>query len=131
MDEEERLKAVTLSIPKRIYVVHRIWAGTDVVEFSGKNSLLSGKNSLVSGKKSFWRGKRGGGRMELNRKCGVVGTEYKLVVQPEMEESSRRRADYIVLQEAEPDVIKTVAWVLAQTVALHFYETCVPERPLA
>lgn len=30
--------------------------------------------------------------------------------------------EYIELQQAEPDMIKTIAYLLAQTVALHFYE---------
>ncbi len=34
--------------------------------------------------------------------------------------------DSIGLKAAQPDKIKTIAYLLAQTVALHFYETCAP-----
>ena len=35
---------------------------------------------------------------------------------------TRLQPDSIALKHAQPDQIKTIAYLLAQTVALHFYE---------
>ncbi|CAL8468601.1 g8141 [Coccomyxa elongata] len=48
--------------------------------------------------------------------------EFKVVVQRNMRDKSRIYEDHIALMQAEPDMIKTIAYLLAQTVALHFYE---------
>lgn len=47
-----------------------------------------------------------------------------MVVQRSMRDKSRIYEDHIALMQAEPDMIKTIAYLLAQTVALHFYEMC-------
>jgi hypothetical protein len=52
-----------------------------------------------------------------------------VVIDKDLPMKSRIREDYIALQQAEPDMIKTIAYLLAQTVALHFYEMCA--RPFA
>ena len=46
----------------------------------------------------------------------------RVTVIPDLEEKSQQLDDGIVLQQAELNNIKTIAFVLAQTVALHFYE---------
>jgi hypothetical protein len=43
-------------------------------------------------------------------------------VQHGLHEALQLHSDSIVLQSAQPDQIKTIAYLLAQTVALHFYE---------
>ncbi len=53
-----------------------------------------------------------------------VCAEFKVVVQRNMRDKSRIYEDHIALMQAEPDMIKTIAYLLAQTVALHFYEMC-------
>ena len=70
--------------------------------------------------------------------------EFRVVVQRSLRDKSAIHEDGIVLRHAEPDMVKTVAYLLAQTVALHFYEMwgaplpvgcpalpgCPPEPPL-
>ena len=56
--------------------------------------------------------------------CIWCGAEFKVVVQRNMRDKSRIYEDHIALMQAEPDMIKTIAYLLAQTVALHFYEMC-------
>ena len=50
--------------------------------------------------------------------------ELRVFVRPQMASESMILADSIGLKAAQPDKIKTIAYLLAQTVALHFYETC-------
>ena len=45
---------------------------------------------------------------------------------PDLDDGNVHAADCLVLERAEFNNIRTLAYVLAQTVALHFYETCVP-----
>ena len=47
-----------------------------------------------------------------------------MFVRPRMSNDSMILPDSIGLKAAQPDQIKTIAYLLAQTVALHFYETC-------
>ncbi|KAK9844072.1 hypothetical protein WJX81_003755 [Elliptochloris bilobata] len=49
--------------------------------------------------------------------------ELRVFVRPQMTSESMILADSIGLKAAQPDKIKTIAYLLAQTVALHFYET--------
>ena len=50
--------------------------------------------------------------------------EFRVFVRPRMSNDSMILPDSIGLKAAQPDQIKTIAYLLAQTVALHFYETC-------
>ena len=50
--------------------------------------------------------------------------EHRVAVQPGLRDKSAIHEDRIVLRQAEPDLVKTIAYLLAQTVALHFYEMC-------
>lgn len=50
--------------------------------------------------------------------------EFRVVVQRSLQDKSAIHEDRIVLQQAQPDMVKTIAYLLAQTVALHFYEMC-------
>ena len=43
---------------------------------------------------------------------------------PELEEAIVHQDDCLILEQANLNNLRTVAHVLAQTVALHFYETC-------
>lgn len=54
--------------------------------------------------------------------------EFKVLVQSSLRDPSRIGADHIMLQAAQPDMVKTIAYLLAQTVALHFYEMCAHPR---
>ena len=55
-------------------------------------------------------------------------------IQEGLHKATRLQSDSIALRDAQPDQIKTIAYLLAQTVALHFYEmwaACsqLPARP--
>jgi len=52
--------------------------------------------------------------------------EFRVFVRPQMSSDTAILPDSIGLKAAQPDKIKTIAYLLAQTVALHFYETCAP-----
>lgn len=54
----------------------------------------------------------------------LLTAEYRISVMPDLDEASVNAADCIVLERAEFNNIRTLSYVLAQTVALHFYETC-------
>ena len=43
-------------------------------------------------------------------------------IQDSLFQATRLQPDSIALKHAQPDQIKTIAYLLAQTVALHFYE---------
>lgn len=43
-------------------------------------------------------------------------------IREDLHEAVRLHSDSIALRQAQPDQIKTIAYLLAQTVALHFYE---------
>lgn len=43
-------------------------------------------------------------------------------IQESLFKATRLQPDSIALRHAQPDQIKTIAYLLAQTVALHFYE---------
>ena len=43
---------------------------------------------------------------------------------PELEEAIKHQDDCLILEQANLANLRTIAHVLAQTVALHFYETC-------
>ncbi|KAK9810680.1 hypothetical protein WJX73_010262 [Symbiochloris irregularis] len=49
--------------------------------------------------------------------------EYRVSVMPDLNDGDVHAADCLVLERAEFNNIRTLAYVLAQTVALHFYET--------
>ncbi len=51
-----------------------------------------------------------------------------MFVRPQMSSDTAILPDSIGLKAAQPDKIKTIAYLLAQTVALHFYETRAPAR---
>jgi hypothetical protein len=51
--------------------------------------------------------------------------EIKVIIDTGLAVKSGISEEFIALQQAEPDMIKTIAYLLAQTVALHFYEMCV------
>lgn len=59
-----------------------------------------------------------------------LGAEFKVVIDGGLSVKSGITEEYIALQQAEPDMIKTIAYLLAQTVALHFYEMCAHPRLL-
>ena len=48
--------------------------------------------------------------------------EFKVEIQDTLFAPTRLQPDSIALKHAQPDQIKTIAYLLAQTVALHFYE---------
>ena len=50
--------------------------------------------------------------------------DYRLEVVPDLAEAVVHEDDCLMLEQAEMTSLRTVAHVLAQTVALHFYETC-------
>ncbi len=56
--------------------------------------------------------------------------EFRVFVRPRMSNDSMILPDSIGLKAAQPDQIKTIAYLLAQTVALHFYETCAGAKGL-
>ena len=55
-----------------------------------------------------------------------MSAELRVAVRPALSCPSAIGEDRIVLQGAQPDLVRTIAYMLAQTVALHFYETCAP-----
>jgi len=48
--------------------------------------------------------------------------EFIVEIQESLHKETRLQPDSIALKHAQPDQIKTIAYLLAQTVALHFYE---------
>lgn len=48
--------------------------------------------------------------------------EFRVEIQHGLHKALQLHSDSIVLQHAQPDQVKTIAYLLAQTVALHFYE---------
>lgn len=48
--------------------------------------------------------------------------EFKVEIQDSLFQATHLQPDSIALKHAQPDQIKTIAYLLAQTVALHFYE---------
>ena len=56
----------------------------------------------------------------LNRACDA---DYRLEVFPDLDVPVKHQDDCLMLEQALMASLRTVAHVLAQTVALHFYET--------
>ncbi len=54
--------------------------------------------------------------------CVPSLAEFKVEIQDSLFQATRLQPDSIALKHAQPDQIKTIAYLLAQTVALHFYE---------
>ena len=52
--------------------------------------------------------------------------DYRVNVVPELEEAIIHQDDCLIMEQANLNNIRTIGHVLAQTVALHFYETCAP-----
>ena len=56
--------------------------------------------------------------MSLTCSCA----ETRVTVIPDLDKHSKLFSDRVVLQQAELNYLKTIAFVLGQTVSLHYYE---------
>lgn len=52
----------------------------------------------------------------------VLDAETRVTVIPDLDKHTKLFSDRVVLQQAELNYLKTVAFVLGQTVSLHYYE---------
>ena len=57
-------------------------------------------------------------------RCAACSADYRVNIVPELEEAIKHQDDCLILEQANLANLRTIAHVLAQTVALHFYETC-------